>query len=447
MIIFKGRAINEAATQAANALGLGVLELTPNPEACGLFSIELVSDPPAHSKAEQFSISKTVPGFSSFSHPETVLLLHTSGTSGNKKCVPYSLDMIIVGVGCIITSWNLSVADICLNMMPLFHIGGIMRNILSPILSGGAVITCSAFDANLFWDVIVTHKFTWYYAAPTMHHAILRAAEELPKPLSSGSVRYIANAAGALLPVLAKSLQDTFFNAVILTSYGMTECMPISSPPQNYALDPTGTSGKAVGPDICITDEDHTEALPSGKVGNILVRGPPCFGGYENNDGANNESFFEVNGLQGWFDTGDTGHLDANGYVFFVQLIPLPIYTIYIPPISISTSPYPTRQVYLSSSHTSLFLPIYTLHCLFRYLFISGRSKEIINKGGETISPFEIEEQIQQHPFVHETLAFSAPHDLYQVIMLPSLSLFPPFSFPFSSYTSPSPSTRRQSAL
>jgi acyl-CoA synthetase (AMP-forming)/AMP-acid ligase II len=92
--------------------------------------------------------------FIEYNHPETVLLLHTSGTSGNKKLVPYSMDMIIIGVGCIVSSWNLQSSDVCLNMMPLFHIGGIVRNIFSPILSGGAVITCSGFDPLLFWDVL-----------------------------------------------------------------------------------------------------------------------------------------------------------------------------------------------------------------------------------------------------------------------------------------------------
>jgi acyl-CoA synthetase (AMP-forming)/AMP-acid ligase II len=173
--------------------------------------------------------------------------------------------MIVTGVGCIVASWDLRPSDVCLNMMPLFHIGGIMRNILSPILSGGCVITCSGFDPLLFWDVLSAPLLmpedyphspelnasyqsggaaytplrndddssglgsgsyilpTWYYAAPTMHHAILMEAERRPKPLPVDSVRYIANAAGGLLPVLADALKTTFKNAVILTSYGMTE--------------------------------------------------------------------------------------------------------------------------------------------------------------------------------------------------------------------------------
>jgi len=266
VIILRGRANNDAVISAATTIGLGVIELIPNPSKCGLFTLEMLSLAPVSASTVTHTIAQTVPGFKSFLHPETVLLLHTSGTSGNKKCVPYSLDMILTGVGCIISSWNLGPLDVCLNMMPLFHIGGIMRNILSPILSGGSVITCSAFDATLFWSILSSHRFTWYYAAPTMHHAILKAVEDLAKPLPADTVRYIANAAGGLLPVLAQSLKDTFPNAVILTSYGMTECMPISSPPQNYALDPTGTSGKAVGPDILICNEEHTAVEPVGKV-------------------------------------------------------------------------------------------------------------------------------------------------------------------------------------
>eukprot|EP00956_Cyclotella_meneghiniana_P032073 scaffold86406_cov44-Cyclotella_meneghiniana.AAC.6 len=241
--------------------------------------------------------------------------------------------------------------------MPLFHVGGIIRNILSPILSGGSVIACSSFDPVLFWDLMYNgQRVSWYYAAPTMHHALLMEAANRPKPLPINSIRFIANAAGGLLPVLAEELRSTF-NATILTSYGMTECMPISSPPQTYRLDPSGTSGIPVGPDVIIANLNDYPAkrLGPGIAGNILVRGSPCFGGYENDNATNEESFYVVDGKEGWFNTGDIGHLDASNY-----------------------------------------------------LYISGRSKEVINRGGETISPFEIEEAIILHPLVKETLAFSA---------------------------------------
>eukprot|EP01035_Chromulina_nebulosa_P020494 gene20494-26588_t len=135
--------------------------------------------------------------------------------------------------------------------------------------------------------------------------------------------------------------------------------MPISSPPQNYSLDPIGTSGKPVGPDILIVD-DNFQSLATGSTGRILISGMPCFNGYEGNTEANDECFHQIDGVS-WFDTGDVGYIDKN-----------------------------------------------------RYLFISGRSKEVINKGGETISPFEIEQVIIQHPSIKEVLAFSAPNDIYQ---------------------------------
>ena len=360
-IIVQAHGPRENALYAAGALNIGVLELQPNHKICGLFSLNVVTKPKISSKDSQsLRVAKTVPGFVTFDHPETVLLLHTSGTSGTKKLVPYSLDMLIVGVGCITASWNLKPTDVCINMMPLFHIGGIVRNVFSPILSGGSVITCGGFDPVLFWDVLSTQRVTSYYAAPTMHHAILMEAERRPKPLPVSTMRYIANAAGGLLPVLADKLKLTFPKAVILTSYGMTECMPIASPPQTYAMEPIGTSGTIVGPDVMIAnDEQHR--LGVGQSGNIMIRGPPCFGGYENNLAATDESFWSVDGEEGWFNTGDVGYLDDQGY-----------------------------------------------------LFISGRSKEIINRGGETISPFEIEEAVVQHPWIKETLAFSAPHEEYQ---------------------------------
>ena len=162
--------------------------------------------------------------------------------------------------------------------MPLFHIGGIMRNVLSPILSGGCVITCSGFDPFLFWNIVYSsQRVTWYYASPTMHHALLQESQNRPKPLPVQDIRFVANAAGGLLPVLARSLKDTF-QATILTSYGMTECMPISSPPQSYNLDPSGTSGIPVGPTVIIVDDSMVTKCPPNVKGNILIKGEPCFG-------------------------------------------------------------------------------------------------------------------------------------------------------------------------
>ena len=161
----------------------------------------------------------------------------------------YSADMIVTGVACIVASWALTPSDVCLNMMPLFHIGGIVRNVFSPLFSGGSVICSGGFDPCLFWDVLSARNVTWYYAAPTMHQAILQEGSRRTA-VDATHMRFIANAAGALSPSLASALQQTFSKAVILTSYGMTECMPISTPPQSYRLDPHGTSGIPTGPRV-----------------------------------------------------------------------------------------------------------------------------------------------------------------------------------------------------
>lgn len=224
IMVMAGVSTNDAALKAANLLGLGLIVLNPSGTISGLFRLsQLVST----SKRSPTNQSLASNHHNNRSH--VAMLLHTSGTSGNKKLVAYTLETLIVGVACIVMSWELTPSDICLNMMPLFHIGGIVRNVLSPILSGGQLIACSGFDPIQFWDILYsgTQKFTWYYASPTCHHAILNEAENRLKEhntdkLPVESVRFIANAAGGLLPVLAESLRKKF-NATILTSYGMTE--------------------------------------------------------------------------------------------------------------------------------------------------------------------------------------------------------------------------------
>ena len=286
------------------------------------------------------------------------LLLQTSGTTGQKKTVPYTLKTLMVGALCVAYSWRLTPTDCNLNMMPLFHVGGIVRNLLAPLLTGGSVILCSAFDPNLFWDILQTPKcpVSWYYAVPTMHSAILQIKElrEASGSNTNSHLRMICNAGGGLLPSMAEQLQKAF-TTVILPCYGMTECMPISCPSVDYKLNRRGTSGTACGPEIQIFDDNKQLLTQSNQTGRICVRGPPLFDGYENVP--NSLTFTE----DGWFDTGDMGYLDDD-----------------------------------------------------QFLYITGRSKEVINRGGEIISPSEIEEAIIQNSRVRQAMVFSVPHDVLQ---------------------------------
>ncbi|KAM0418608.1 hypothetical protein ACHAPT_012507, partial [Fusarium lateritium] len=300
------------------------------------------------------------------------LILFTSGTSGTKKVVPLTTHSIIAGIVFVMESWGLTSQDICLNMMPLYHVGGLVRNIFAPIFSGGSTVCCSTFDPNLFWDVAEDIQPTWYYASPSMHSVILAEATVRTKALEKSRIRLACNAAGGLLPSLACQLRDTF-NCVVLPSYGMTECMPISTPPLDYRLDREGTSGISTGPEIAILDWSEV-VVSNGTVGRICVRGEPVFPGYLKLDGTYDKSPFNQDG---WFDTGDLGYMDNDGY-----------------------------------------------------LYITGRSKEVINRGGELISPFEVENAIMSASMssdssisgrVTQALAFSACHDVLQEVVAVAL--------------------------
>ena len=278
------------------------------------------------------------------------LLLHTSGSTARPKLTPLTQANLCRSARNIADSLSLSPADRCLNAMPLFHIHGLVGAVLSSLAAGASVACAPGFQAQNFIEWVGHFRPTWYTAVPTMHQAILARATRRPNPVQRTSLRFIRSCSSPLAPKLMAGLEAAF-SVPVIEAYGMTEAshqMAINPLPPR-ARKP-GSVGLAAGCDIAIVDPAGAP-LPAGVTGEIAIRGANVTGGYVNNPGANRASFFN-----GWFRTGDQGFLDGDGY-----------------------------------------------------LFLTGRTKEIINRGGEKISPREIDEMLLDHPAVAQAIAFSIP--------------------------------------
>eukprot|EP00924_Labyrinthula_sp_SR-Ha-C_P015979 maker-scaffold_4-snap-gene-15.3-mRNA-1 protein AED:0.42 eAED:0.42 QI:0/0/0/1/1/1/2/0/1996 len=305
------------------------------------------------------------------SKEDIALILQTSGTSGNRKLVPYTLDTLILGAFYIISAWELKEFDLCYNLMPQTHVGGISRNLLAVALSRGSVVSSPGFDCSLFWDVSCCGQLqpTWYYASPVIHASLLEEGLRREtqssrigcnSPFERPKLRFIANAAGNLPVDLEEKMRKFYPGCSMVPGYGLSECMPVSSPPLNYNyLEKVNTSGISVGPEIAIFSEDGV-LLDTHHRGEICLHGSPVFGGYLDDEEATKSCFFSFGGKK-YFRTGDLGYLDSD-----------------------------------------------------QYLFITGRKKEVINRGGEIISPAEVEAIFNRAPSIEGSMAFAAEHDVLQ---------------------------------
>jgi acyl-CoA synthetase (AMP-forming)/AMP-acid ligase II len=236
--------------------------------------------------------------------------------------------------------------------MPLFHIHGLIAGLLAPLSAGGQVCCTPGFDALHFFRWMEEARPTWYTAVPTMHQAILARAHRHEDLIRKHPVRFIRSSSSALPPQVIRELEATF-GAPVIESYGMTEAAhQMASNPLPPGARKPGTVGLAAGPEVAIMDAAGN-LLPRGVPGEIVIRGPNVTAGYQNNAKANAEAF-----SNGWFRTGDQGVMDADGY-----------------------------------------------------LSITGRLKEIINRGGEKISPREVDEILMDHPAVRQVVTFAVPHD------------------------------------
>jgi acyl-CoA synthetase (AMP-forming)/AMP-acid ligase II len=280
---------------------------------------------------------------------DTALVLHTSGSTGRPKRVPILHRNLAASTANIVAHYGLTPRDVSLCVMPLFHVHGLVASTLSTLQSGGTVAVPNKFNPLSFWRTVRDSGATWYSAVPTIHNLLLARATE--RPAGCEGLRFIRSCSAAL-PAEMMAKMEQLFGAPVLEAYGMTEAShQMASNPQPPQPRKPGSVGPGTGVKIGIMDDDG-KLLAAGERGEVVIQGPNVVSQYENNPEANAKSF-----TNGWFRTGDQGFLDTE-----------------------------------------------------RYLTLTGRLKELINRGGEKIGPREIDEVLLAHPAVAEAVAFGVPH-------------------------------------
>jgi oxalate---CoA ligase len=287
-----------------------------------------------------------------FAGPDDIaLVLHTSGTTSRPKMVPLTQANLCANGANISSTLALTPDDRCLNVMPLFHIHGLMAAVVSSITAGASVVCSPGFAADKFFEWLDASEPTWYTAVPTIHQAVLANAARNGAIIERRPLKFVRSSSASLPPHVMAEL-ETVFRTQVIEAYGMTEAshQMTSNPLAPRARKP-GSVGIPAGPDVAIMDE-RGALLPAGAVGEVVIRGANVTKGYEANPAANESAF-----THGWFRTGDQGAFDADGY-----------------------------------------------------LFLKGRLKELINRGGEKVAPREVDEVLLEHPAVAQAVAFALPH-------------------------------------
>jgi oxalate---CoA ligase len=333
------KASTSPAVEAARKLGVQVIELSVAEGApAGHFTLGAAASAPCASGGPSQGV-------------DVAMVLHTSGTTSRPKRVPLSATNLVTSARQIAATLQFTPQDVGLNIMPLFHIHGLLAGLLAPLSAGSRVFCTPGFNALRFFKWMDEACPTWYTAVPTMHLAIASRGKHNAEVLARHPLRFIRSSSSAMPPQLIEQL-ETMFKSPLIESYGMTEAAhQMASNPLPPLQRKPGSVGRAAGPEIAIRGEDG-QLLAAGEVGEVVIRGASVTAGYENNPKANAEAF-----VDGWFRTGDQGMLDAEGY-----------------------------------------------------LSITGRLKEIINRGGEKVSPREIDEILLDHVSVAQVVVFGAPH-------------------------------------
>ncbi len=351
---------------AAARFGLRILRLHADPAApAGTFTLVPEGgaadrgDDTAAASGPDTAADTRAPG-----RDDVALILHTSGTTSRPKIVPLLQSNVAASAGHIRASLALSPGDRCLNVMPLFHIHGLLAAVLASFAAGGSVWCAPGFDALKFFGWMRAARPTWYTAVPTMHQAILARAGRNADVLAEVPLRFLRSSSASLPAPVMTELARTF-GAPVVEGYGMTEAAhQMASNPLGAGAQKPGSVGVPAGPEVRIAHEAEDRLIgdtptgdtPTGDTGEVVISGPNVTPGYEGNAEANAAAFFMAEGRR-WFRTGDQGAFDADGY-----------------------------------------------------LHLTGRLKEIINRGGEKVSPLEVDGVLLDHPAVAQAVTFALPH-------------------------------------
>jgi acyl-CoA synthetase (AMP-forming)/AMP-acid ligase II len=318
----------------------------------GIPLIELTADERGPAGSYTLSVPFADAGAARPAPDDIALVLHTSGTTSRPKIVPLSQRNLAASARNIAQTLALTPQDRCLVIMPLFHIHGLVGALLSSLSAGASVHCPPGFNALKFFAWLDQCEATWYTAVPTMHQTILARADRNADMIARRRLRFIRSSSASLPPQVMKQLEQAF-GCPVIESYGMTEAShQMASNPLPPRPRKAGTVGIAAGPEVAIMGPDG-RLLDRGQIGEIVIRGDNVTAGYANNPKANAEAF-----TNGWFRTGDQGVMDAEGY-----------------------------------------------------LSLTGRLKEIINRGGEKIAPREVDDVLMDHPAVAQVVTFAVPHD------------------------------------
>jgi acyl-CoA synthetase (AMP-forming)/AMP-acid ligase II/thioesterase domain-containing protein/acyl carrier protein len=327
------------ACSVAQKMDLPVIDLFPLGQA-GMFRLVWRSGDKAGMQRDGFACPDDI-----------ALVLETSGTTDGPKIVPLSQANIFSSAYYIGASLRLTCKDRCLNIMPMHHIAGLVSPVLASLSAGASVICTPGFSPGSFFDWIKIYRPTWYSAVPAMHQAIADQAEKSSVDTRQTSLRFVRSTTSPLFEPLFNKL-ERIFDRPVIQAYGLTEALPITSVPLYPYKRKPASVGVPVSEVAVLDEKGFMMQKGEREIGEIAVRGPQVFGGYENEPASSGAARSD-----GWFRTGDLGYVDEDGY-----------------------------------------------------LFLAGRVKEMINRGGQKVSPAEVEGVLMSHPSVRDAAVFGITH-------------------------------------